>query len=474
MTTKIQKKTMMCVVMLLSFLMALGVLTFNTYEIAQAQAFEQSIPTFGLYCEDEGIIESGTVKFDLTNSELFSKQKAREESEYRVSGNQAVTFEIPFISSYIDIPQFDVTVNGQAVEGEIWYGDNQKRYGGNNSYLDATSTDNSIIEQKLKMTYSPILDETIIGTLYTVTPNADTMTITLNLEKSCSYVYDGTNRRTESYSPDGTQSWGYENALSRSSYQYFFIGENTVIDFSTTCEFQTQEITFKDFIDRNYNTESIVKTIVEILKPFENCRVYDPCCGSGGMFVQSVKFLQAHSGNRGGISVFGQESNPDTWKMAKMNMAIRGIDANFGPYHQDTFFDDLHPALKADFIMANPPFNLSNWGGEKLKEDKRWKYGVPPTGNANFAWIQHMIHHLAPNGKIGLVLANGALSSQSSGEGEIRKNIINDDLVEGIVALPTQLFYSVTIPVTLWFISKNKKQKGKGKRHNHERKSPSW
>ena len=210
-----------------------------------------------------------------------------------------------------------------------------------------------------------------------------------------------------------------------------------------------------------YTPSSIVKTIVEILKPFENCRVYDPCCGSGGMFVQSVKFLQAHSGNRGGISVFGQESNSDTWKMAKMNMAIRGIDANFGPYHQDTFFDDLHPALKADFIMANPPFNLSNWGADKLREDKRWKYGVPPAGNANFAWIQHMIHHLAPNGKIGLVLANGALSSQSSGEGEIRKNIINDDLVEGIVALPTQLFYSVTIPVTLWFISKNKKQKGK-------------
>ena len=211
-----------------------------------------------------------------------------------------------------------------------------------------------------------------------------------------------------------------------------------------------------------YTPSSIVKTIVEILKPFDNCRVCDPCCGSGGMFVQSVKFLQAHSGNRGGISVFGQESNPDTWKMAKMNMAIRGIDANFGPYHQDTFFDDLHPTLKADFIMANPPFNLSNWGGEKLKEDKRWKYGVPPAGNANFAWIQHMIHHLNPsNGKIGLVLANGALSSQSSGEGEIRKNIINADLVEGIVALPTQLFYSVTIPVTLWFITKGKKQTGK-------------
>lgn len=210
-----------------------------------------------------------------------------------------------------------------------------------------------------------------------------------------------------------------------------------------------------------YTPSSIVRTIVEILKPFDNCRVYDPCCGSGGMFVQSVKFLQAHSGNRERISVYGQESNADTWKMAKMNMAIRGIDADFGPYHADTFFEDLHPILKADFIMANPPFNLSNWGQDKLKEDKRWKYGLPPAGNANFAWIQHMIHHLAPNGKIGLVLANGALSSQTSGEGEIRKNIIEADLIEGIIALPTQLFYSVTIPVTLWFISKNKKQKGK-------------
>lgn len=210
-----------------------------------------------------------------------------------------------------------------------------------------------------------------------------------------------------------------------------------------------------------YTPSSIVKTIVEILKPFEDCRVYDPCCGSGGMFVQSVKFLQAHSGNRNRISVYGQESNADTWKMAKMNMAIRGIDADFGPYQADTFFNDLHKTLKADFIMANPPFNLKNWGQDKLKDDVRWKYGLPPEGNANFAWIQHMIHHLAPNGKIGLVLANGALSSQTSGEGEIRKNIIDADLIEGIVALPTQLFYSVTIPVTLWFISKNKKQKGK-------------
>ena len=210
-----------------------------------------------------------------------------------------------------------------------------------------------------------------------------------------------------------------------------------------------------------YTPASIVKTIVAILKPFKNCRVYDPCCGSGGMFVQSANFIQAHSGKRGEIAVYGQESNADTWKMAKMNMAIRGIDADFGPYQADTFFNDLHKTLKADFIMANPPFNLSNWGQKDLKDDVRWKYGTPPVGNANYAWIQHMIHHLAPNGKIGLVLANGALSSQTSGEGEIRKKIIQDDLVEGIVALPTQLFYSVTIPVTLWFITKNKKQKGK-------------
>ena len=210
-----------------------------------------------------------------------------------------------------------------------------------------------------------------------------------------------------------------------------------------------------------YTPSSVVRTLVEILKPFENCRVYDPCCGSGGMFVQSAKFVEAHQGSRNRISVYGQESNADTWKMAKMNMAIRGIDADFGPYQADTFFNDLHKTLKADFILANPPFNLSNWGQDKLQDDIRWKYGVPPAGNANYAWIQHMIHHLAPNGKIGLVLANGALSTQSSGEGDIRKNIIEADLVEGIVAMPTQLFYSVTIPVTLWFITKGKKQKGK-------------
>ena len=176
-----------------------------------------------------------------------------------------------------------------------------------------------------------------------------------------------------------------------------------------------------------YTPASIVRTIVSILKPFDNCRIYDPACGSGGMFVQSAKFLEAHGGKRGHISVYGQEANADTWKMAKINMAIRGIGADFGPYHADTFTNDLHLTLKADFVMANPPFNYHPWHQEELLEDKRWKYGVPPAGNANFAWIQHMLHHLAPNGKIGLVLANGALSSQTGGEGEIRKNIVNAD-----------------------------------------------
>ncbi len=207
-----------------------------------------------------------------------------------------------------------------------------------------------------------------------------------------------------------------------------------------------------------YTPSCIVRTLVEILKPYENCRVYDPACGSGGMFVQSAKFIEAHSHKRGAISVYGQEANADTWKMAKMNMAIRGIDANFGAYQADTFANDLHPTLKADFILANPPFNYHPWGQEALKDDVRWKYGLPPANNANYAWIEHMIHHLAPSGKIGLVLANGALSTSSGGEDDIRKNIIEADLVEGIVAMPTQLFYSVTIPVTLWFLARNKKQ----------------
>ena len=209
-----------------------------------------------------------------------------------------------------------------------------------------------------------------------------------------------------------------------------------------------------------YTPSCVVRTLVEVLQPY-NGRVYDPACGSGGMFVQSAKFIERHSGNINSIAVYGQDSNPTTWKMAQMNLAIRGIEANLGEYNADTFFNDCHPTLRADFIMANPPFNLSDWGADKLKDDVRWKYGMPPAGNANFAWLQHMIHHLAPNGKIGMVLANGSLSSQSGGEGEIRQNIINADLVECIVAMPTQLFYTTQIPVSLWFLAKNKKQPGK-------------
>ena len=209
-----------------------------------------------------------------------------------------------------------------------------------------------------------------------------------------------------------------------------------------------------------YTPSCVVRTLVEVLQPYHG-RVYDPCCGSGGMFVQSAKFVESHSGNINDISVYGQDSNPTTWKMAQMNLAIRGIDADLGKFNADTFFNDCHPTLRADFIMANPPFNLSDWGADKLADDVRWEYGTPPAGNANFAWLQHMIYHLAENGRIGMVLANGSLSSQSGGEGEIRKKIINKDLVDCIVAMPTQLFYTTQIPVSLWFLSKNKKQKGK-------------
>jgi type I restriction enzyme M protein len=179
------------------------------------------------------------------------------------------------------------------------------------------------------------------------------------------------------------------------------------------------------------------------------------------MFVQSSKFVESHQGNRGGVTIYGQESNPTTRKLCLMNLAIRGIEADIGEFHEDSFHNDLHKTLKADYVLANPPFNLSNWGIERLQGDPRWKYGTPPNGNANYAWIQHMIHHLSPNGKLGLVLANGSLSSNTGGEGEIRRKIVEDDLVWGIVALPSQLFYGVQIPATLWFISRNKPQKGK-------------
>lgn len=209
-----------------------------------------------------------------------------------------------------------------------------------------------------------------------------------------------------------------------------------------------------------YTPACIVQTLVEVLKPYHG-RVYDPACGSGGMFVQSAKFIERHQGNIKDISVYGQDSNPTTWKMAQMNLAIRGIEADLGKFNADTFFDDQHPTLKADFIMANPPFNLSDWGADKLQDDVCWKFGIPPSGNANFAWLQHMIHHLSPKGKIGMVLANGSLSSQTGGEGTIRENIIKADLIEGIVALPSQLFYTTGIPVSLWFLNREKKQKDK-------------
>ncbi|MBM6907456.1 type I restriction-modification system subunit M [Collinsella intestinalis] len=209
-----------------------------------------------------------------------------------------------------------------------------------------------------------------------------------------------------------------------------------------------------------YTPACVVKTLVEVIEPYHG-RVYDPCCGSGGMFVQSTEFVKRHQGNINDLAIYGQESNPTTWKMATMNLAIRGIDADLGKFNADTFFNDVHKTEKFDFILANPPFNLSDWGGDRLKDDPRWEYGIPPEGNANFAWVQHMIHHLNRSGRMGMVLANGSLSSQTSGEGDIRANIVKADLVEGIIAMPDKLFYSTGIPVSLWIISKQKAQSGK-------------
>ena len=205
-----------------------------------------------------------------------------------------------------------------------------------------------------------------------------------------------------------------------------------------------------------YTPRCVVQVLVQMLAPYKG-RVYDPCCGSGGMFVQSEKFVEAHGGRIGDISIYGQESNHTTWRLAKMNLAIRGIDSNLGKEHADSFHRDLHPDLKADYVLANPPFNDSDWRGDQLRDDQRWQYGAPPTGNANFAWVQHFIHHLAPTGMAGFVLANGSMSSNQSNEGVIRKNIIESDMVDCMVALPGQLFYSTQIPVCLWFLTRNKK-----------------
>ncbi len=208
-----------------------------------------------------------------------------------------------------------------------------------------------------------------------------------------------------------------------------------------------------------YTPRCVVRLLVEMIEPFKG-RVYDPCCGSSGMFVQSEEFIKEHGGKLGDISIYGQESNPTTWKLAKMNLAIRGIEANLGTHNADTFRNDLHKDMKADFILANPPFNMSDWGGEGLNDDVRWKYGVPPPRNANYAWIEHMIHHLAPGGIAGFVMANGSMSSQSSGEGEIRKALVQADLVDCMIALPGQLFYGSMIPACLWFLARDK---GNGK-----------
>lgn len=209
-----------------------------------------------------------------------------------------------------------------------------------------------------------------------------------------------------------------------------------------------------------YTPRCIVRLLVEMLEPYEG-RVYDPCCGSGGMFVQSERFVEAHGGKKTDISIFGQESNPTTWRLAHMNLAIRSIEANLGSQPADTFLRNLHPDLKADYILANPPFNVSDWSGRLLQDDVRWRFGTPPVGNANYAWIQHFIHHLAPphgrgGGVAGFVMANGSLSSNTGGEGEVRQRIIQADLVDAVVALPAQLFFTTGIPVCLWFLTRDK------------------
>ncbi|MDD2324838.1 MAG: class I SAM-dependent DNA methyltransferase [Alphaproteobacteria bacterium] len=208
-----------------------------------------------------------------------------------------------------------------------------------------------------------------------------------------------------------------------------------------------------------YTPRSVVQTLVAMLEPFKG-RIFDPCCGSGGMFVQSEKFVLAHGGRVGDIAIYGQEMNNTTWRLAKMNMAVRGIDVDIRWNNEGSFHRDEFRGLKADYIMANPPFNISDWGGERLREDVRWKHGVPPAGNANYAWLQHIIHHLSPSGSAGVVLANGSMSSNQSGEGEIRKNLIEADLVDCMVALPGQLFYSTQIPACLWFMARKKGPNG--------------
>lgn len=253
------------------------------------------------------------------------------------------------------------------------------------------------------------------------------------------------------------------------------IGE--IVDLFTNIRVGTKEAVEKDLLGRIYEyflgefaanelqkggefytPACLVRTMVEIIEPYEG-RVYDPACGSGGMFVQSLKFIERHQGNVNNLSIYGQEKNPTTWKLAKMNLAIRSIDSNLGKFAADTFTEDLHKELKADFVMANPPFNMSDWGQEKLINDYRWKYGIPPKGNANYAWIEHMVSKLSQDGKAAIVLANGSLSAGGQ-EAEIRKKLIEADLVDCILSMPTNLFYTVTVPCSVWILNRNKKQRG--------------
>lgn len=252
-----------------------------------------------------------------------------------------------------------------------------------------------------------------------------------------------------------------------------------IIDLFTNIKVGTKEAVEKDLLGRIYEyflgefaanelqkggefytPACLVRTMVEIIEPYEG-RVYDPACGSGGMFVQSLKFIQRHQGNVHNLSIYGQEKNPTTWKLAKMNLAIRSIDGNLGKFAADTFTEDLHKDLKADFVMANPPFNLSDWGQEKLLNDYRWKYGTPPKGNANYAWIEHMVSKLSQDGKAAIVLANGSLAPNNKEESTIQRKLIENDLVDCVLSMPPNLFYTVTVPCCIWILNRNKKQKGR-------------
>jgi len=286
--------------------------------------------------------------------------------------------------------------------------------------MEIIEKENTVLKGVLSKNYSrPELDKTRLGELVTLFTNIDV----------------------------GTDAAKERDVLGR-VYEYF-LGKFASAEGKLGGEF--------------YTPSCVVRTLVEIIEPYKG-RIYDPCCGSGGMFCQSAKFIKEHQGNVNNISVYGQESNPTTWKLAKMNLALRQIDADLGTHNADSFHEDLHKQLKADFILANPPFNISDWGGDKLQDDVRWKYGTPPTGNANYAWLQHMLHHLNPHsGVCGTVLANGSLSTNTSNEGVIRSNMLRSDVVECIVAMPGQLFYSTGIPVCLWIMRKGKNENTKDK-----------